>query len=65
MERKGFDWGRGPLVNKVWIEPRSLAGSAPRPCGHEDLTGFCDHRWVRRDLRLSRPAFASTVGRAQ
>jgi len=27
----------GPLANKVWIQPRSLAGSAPRPCGHEDL----------------------------
>ena len=27
----------GPLVNKVWIQPVSLAGSAPRPCGHEDL----------------------------
>ena len=27
----------GPLANKVWIQPESLAGSAPRPCGHEDL----------------------------
>ena len=27
----------GPLANKVWIPPVSLAGSAPRPCGHEDL----------------------------
>jgi len=30
-------WGVGPLANKVWIQPESLAGSAPRPCGHEDL----------------------------
>ena len=34
-ERQG--WGVGPLANKVWIQPVSLAGSAPRPCGHEDL----------------------------
>jgi len=40
MERKGFGWGRGPLANKVWIQPRSLAGSAPRPCEHEDLQEF-------------------------
>jgi len=39
MERKGFGWGRGPLANKVWIQLRSLAGSAPRPCGHEDWAG--------------------------
>ena len=31
------DWGVGALVNKVWVQPESLAGSAPRPCGHEDL----------------------------
>jgi len=37
MERKGFGWGRGPLANKVWIQPRSLAGCAPRTCGHKDL----------------------------
>ena len=30
-------WGVGPLANKVWIQPEYLAGSAPRPCGHEDL----------------------------
>jgi len=35
---KGFGWGMGPLANKVWIQPRSLAGSAPQPCGHEDLS---------------------------
>ena len=35
-ERLG--WGVGPLDNKVWIQPESLAGSAPRPCGHEDLS---------------------------
>ena len=35
-ERQG--WGVGPLANKVWIPPVSLAGSAPRPCGHEDLS---------------------------
>ena len=35
-ERQG--WGVGPLANKVWIQPVSLAGSAPRPCGHEDLS---------------------------
>jgi len=29
-ERKGFGWGRGPLANKVWIQPRSIAGSAPQ-----------------------------------
>jgi len=34
-ERQG--WGVGPLANKVRIPPESLAGSAPRPCGHEDL----------------------------
>ena len=34
-ERKGG--GVGPLANKVWIPPESLVGSAPRPCGHEDL----------------------------
>ena len=27
----------GTLANKVCIQPRSLAGSVPRPCGHEDL----------------------------
>jgi len=27
----------GPLASEVWIQPRSLAGSATRPCGHEDL----------------------------
>ena len=27
----------GPLANKVWVQPESLASSAPRPCGHEDL----------------------------
>ena len=37
-ERKGFGWEMGPLDNKVWIQPRSLAGSAPWPCGHEDLS---------------------------
>jgi len=31
------DWGVGALVNKVWVQPESLAGSASRPCGHEDL----------------------------
>ena len=31
------DWGVGPLDNKVWVQPESLAGSAPRPCGHKDL----------------------------
>jgi len=35
-ERQG--WGVGPLANKVWIQPESLAGSDPRPCGHEDLS---------------------------
>jgi len=34
-ERQG--WGVGPLANKVWTQPVSLAGSAPRPCGYEDL----------------------------
>ena len=34
-ERHG--WGVGPLANKVWVQPETLAGSAPRPCGHEDL----------------------------
>ena len=29
--------GEWDHFNKVWIQPRSLAGSAPRPCGHEDL----------------------------
>ena len=30
----------GPLssTNKVWGQPVTLAGSAPRPCGHEDLS---------------------------
>jgi len=37
-ERKDFGWGMGPLANKVWIQPRSLTGSAPRPCGHKDLS---------------------------
>jgi len=27
----------GPLANKVQVQPESLAGSAPRSCGHEDL----------------------------
>ena len=27
----------GPLANKVWIPPVSLASSAPRPGGDEDL----------------------------
>ena len=27
----------GPLDNKVWVQPESLAGSTPRPCGYEDL----------------------------
>jgi len=35
-ERQG--WGVGPLANKVWGQPVTLAGSAPRPCGHEDLS---------------------------
>jgi len=35
-ERQG--WGVGPLTNKVWGQPVTLAGSAPRPCGHEDLS---------------------------
>ena len=35
-ERQG--WGVGALANKVWGQPESLAGSAPRPCGHEDLS---------------------------
>ena len=29
-ERTGFGWGRGPLANKVWIQPRSIAGSVPQ-----------------------------------
>ena len=37
-KRQGFDWGMGPLANEVWIQLRSLAGSAPRPCGYEDLS---------------------------
>ena len=32
-ERQG--WGVGPLANKVWVQLESLAGSAPRPCGHK------------------------------
>ena len=36
--RKRQGWGVGPLANKVWIQPVSLAGSGPRPCGHEDLS---------------------------
>jgi len=34
-ERQG--WGVGPLANKVWIQPVSLAGSAPRPLRVEFL----------------------------
>ena len=34
-ERQG--WEVGALANKVWGQPVTLAGSAPRPCGHEDL----------------------------
>ena len=37
MLRGRQGWGVGPLANKVWIPPESLVGSAPRPCGHEDL----------------------------
>ena len=37
-ESQGFGWGMGPLANKVWGQPESLAGSAPRSCGHEDLS---------------------------
>ena len=36
--RKRQGWGVGPLGSKVWIQPVSFAGSAPRPCGHEDLS---------------------------
>ena len=49
----------GSLANKVWVQPESLAGSAPRPCGHEDLTGFCDHRWLGYQMRLNRAVCAS------
>jgi len=35
--RERQTWGVVPLANKVWIPPESLAGSVPRPCGHEDL----------------------------
>jgi len=34
-ERQG--WGVGPLVNKIWFQQESLAGSALQPCGYEDL----------------------------
>ena len=37
-DRQGFGWGMRPLANKVWVQPEYLAGSAPRPCGHEDLS---------------------------
>jgi len=46
-ERKGG--GVGPLANKVWIPPESLVGSAPRPCGHEDLG-----RILREDGRIGK-----------
>ena len=44
-ERKGFGWGMGPLANKVWIQPRFLAGSTPQPCGHEDLSFATTGGW--------------------
>ena len=37
----------GPLANKVWGQPVTLAGSAPRPCGHEDLSRIFLCRWLR------------------
>jgi len=35
--KEGLWLGKGTTANKVWIELRSLAGSVPRPSGHENL----------------------------
>jgi len=45
-ERQG--WGVGPLANKVSVQPESLAGSTPRPCGHEDLIRIL-RRWAVKE----------------
>ena len=44
--RSGFNRGPSLVVNLGLVGTRIRAG-------------FCDHRWVGRELRLSRPAFAS------
>ena len=45
--RSGFNQGPSLVVHLGLVGTRIWAG-------------ICDHRWVRRELRLSRPAFASS-----
>ena len=45
--RSGFNQGPSLVVNLGLVGTRIWAG-------------FCDHGWVGRELRLSRPAFASS-----
>jgi len=45
--RSGFNQGFSMVVHLGLVGTRIWAG-------------FCDHRWVGRELRLSRPAFASS-----
>ena len=67
-EKQGFGWGIGPLANKVWIQPDWGMGPLANKVwvvhlglvGTRISAGFCDHRWVGHELRLSRPAFASS-----
>ena len=50
-------WGVGPLASKVWIQPESLAGSAPRPCGHQDLSRIFQAQVIEASAELRGPAF--------
>jgi len=71
MALTGFGWacvwkGRALAWEGDHLPTRSGLNQGPSLVVHLDLVGtriwagICDHRWVGRELRLSRPAFASS-----
>jgi len=71
MALTGFDWacvwkGRALVGEGDHLPTRSGFKQGPSLVVHLGLVvtriwaGFCDHRWVGRELRFSRPAFASS-----
>jgi len=70
MALTGFGWacvwnGRALAGEEDHLPTRSRLNQGPSLVVHLGLVGtriwagICDHRWVGRELRLSRPAFAS------
>ena len=69
MALAGFGWAcvwKGRALAGDHLPTRSGFNQGPSLVAHLGLVGtriwagFCDQRWVGRELRLSRPAFASS-----